>query len=139
MSLRPEVVGARRIVVKVGSSSLTTAAGGIDPALVERLVDVLAAARARGIEVVLVSSGAIAAGLAPLGGLLAGQIFAQLWKRLSKEAETPEPLSPAYSTREVLLAATLQGAIFGLVKTAVDRYGMKAYRRAVEKPRAGTR
>ena len=37
---------ARRIVVKVGSSSLTTAAGGIDPARVRRLVDVLAA-RAR--------------------------------------------------------------------------------------------
>ena len=67
MSLRPEVTEARRIVVKVGSSSLTTAAGGIDPARISTLVDVLAAARARGAEVVLVSSGAIAAGLAPLG------------------------------------------------------------------------
>ena len=33
--LRPEVTGARRVVVKVGSSSLTSAAGGIDPELVE--------------------------------------------------------------------------------------------------------
>ena len=57
---------ARRVVVKVGSSSLTTAAGGIDPASVSALVDTLAGARARGTEVVLVSSGAIAAGLAPL-------------------------------------------------------------------------
>ena len=65
--LRPEVTGARRIVVKVGSSSLTSTAGGIDPATVSRLVDVLAAARERGAEVVLVSSGAIAAGLQPLG------------------------------------------------------------------------
>ena len=64
---RPAVTGARRIVVKVGSSSLTTAAGGIDPARVSGLVDVLAAVRARGSEVVLVSSGAIAAGLVPLG------------------------------------------------------------------------
>ncbi|MCD4535903.1 glutamate 5-kinase [Nocardioides sp. cx-169] len=64
---RPVVTDARRIVVKVGSSSLTTAAGGIDPETVSRLVDVLAAARTRGAEVVLVSSGAIAAGLAPLG------------------------------------------------------------------------
>jgi glutamate 5-kinase len=56
-----------RIVVKVGSSSLTTAAGGIDPARVARLADVLATAREAGHEVVLVSSGAIAAGLAPLG------------------------------------------------------------------------
>ncbi len=65
--MRAEVTSARRIVVKVGSSSLTTAAGGIDPTRVSALVDALAAARARGTEVVLVSSGAIAAGLAPLG------------------------------------------------------------------------
>ena len=64
---RSEVVAARRVVVKVGSSSLTTAAGGIDPERMRRLVDVLARVRAGGAEVVLVSSGAIAAGLAPLG------------------------------------------------------------------------
>ena len=63
---RPEVAAAARVVVKVGSSSLTTAEGGIDPARVSALVDALAAVRARGAEVVLVSSGAIAAGLAPL-------------------------------------------------------------------------
>ncbi len=58
---------ARRVVVKVGSSSLTTAEGGLDPERVASLVDVLAGVRRRGAEVVLVSSGAIAAGLAPLG------------------------------------------------------------------------
>lgn len=59
---------ARRIVVKVGSSSLTTAAGGLDADRVDALVDVLAKSRSGGEkEVVLVSSGAIAAGLAPLG------------------------------------------------------------------------
>ncbi|AOT58835.1 gamma-glutamyl kinase [Streptomyces fradiae ATCC 10745 = DSM 40063] len=59
---------ARRIVVKVGSSSLTTASGGLDADRVDALVDVLAKVRdAGGREVVLVSSGAIAAGLAPLG------------------------------------------------------------------------
>lgn len=59
---------ARRIVVKVGSSSLTTAAGGLDADRVDALVDVLAKARGGGEkEIVLVSSGAIAAGLAPLG------------------------------------------------------------------------
>ena len=56
-----------RIVVKVGSSSLSTAGGGLDGDRVDALVDALAAARARGDEIVLVSSGAIAAGLAPLG------------------------------------------------------------------------
>ena len=64
---RPAVAAARRVVVKVGSSSLTSAAGGIDPGRVRQLVEALAATKARGVEVVLVSSGAIAAGLAPLG------------------------------------------------------------------------
>ncbi|MBZ5733054.1 glutamate 5-kinase [Nocardioides sp. TRM66260-LWL] len=66
-ALRAPVLEARRVVVKVGSSSLTTAAGGLDPARLRALVDVLAGVRERGAEVVLVSSGAIAAGLAPLG------------------------------------------------------------------------
>ena len=66
MTVREQVASAARIVVKVGSSSLTTAAGGIDPDRVRSLVDALAGARARGAEVVLVSSGAIAAGLSPL-------------------------------------------------------------------------
>lgn len=69
-----------------------------------------------------------------LGGLIAGQVFSLVWKKISHEPETPEPLSAEYSTREVLLAATLQGAIFGLIKTAVDRYGMKAYRKAMLTP-----
>jgi glutamate 5-kinase len=57
---------AARIVVKVGSSSLTTTDGGIDDARLDSLVDALAVRRRAGAEVVLVSSGAIAAGLAPL-------------------------------------------------------------------------
>ncbi len=71
--LRHDVVRARRVVVKVGSSSLTTAVGGLDADRVDALVDVLVKARdgggqeAGGKEIVLVSSGAIAAGLAPLG------------------------------------------------------------------------
>ncbi len=65
---RRALVGqARRVVVKVGSSSLTTASGGIDPTRIRHLADVLSQVRDRGVEVVLVSSGAIAAGLAPLG------------------------------------------------------------------------
>ncbi|WP_099048180.1 glutamate 5-kinase [Streptomyces thermolilacinus] len=65
---RQYVTEARRIVVKVGSSSLTTASGGLDADRVDALVDVLAKVRGAGDrEIVLVSSGAIAAGLAPLG------------------------------------------------------------------------
>jgi glutamate 5-kinase len=63
---RPEVAQARRVVVKVGSSSLTTPDGGLAPERLCALVDTLAELRSRGAEVVLVSSGAIAAGLAPL-------------------------------------------------------------------------
>ena len=63
---RIPVATAQRVVVKVGSSSLTTSAGGIDPIRIKSLVDTLAAVRLSGREVVLVSSGAIAAGLAPL-------------------------------------------------------------------------
>nr|WP_307808248.1 glutamate 5-kinase [Streptomyces oryzae] len=83
---RRAVREARRVVVKVGSSSLTTAAGGLDADRVDALVDVLAKHIGSGTgsgtgpqhpegepggpagrEIVLVSSGAIAAGLAPLG------------------------------------------------------------------------
>jgi len=64
---RKAVGEARRVVVKVGSSSLTSLAGGLDPARLHRLVDALAGRRAAGSQVVLVSSGAIAAGLSPLG------------------------------------------------------------------------
>ncbi|MGH3913809.1 MAG: glutamate 5-kinase [Pseudonocardiaceae bacterium] len=60
------VAQARHLVVKIGSSSLTTAAGGLDRARLDTLVDALAGRVAAGTHVVLVSSGAIAAGLAPL-------------------------------------------------------------------------
>ena len=58
---------ARRIVVKIGSSSLTGASGALDPSAVTAVADALAARRADGTQVVLVSSGAIAAGITPLG------------------------------------------------------------------------
>ncbi len=58
---------ARRVVVKVGSSSLTGSAGGLDDARVDALVDALGARLGSGTEIVLVSSGAIATGLPTLG------------------------------------------------------------------------
>ncbi|CAL9603592.1 Glutamate 5-kinase [Actinosynnema sp. ALI-1.44] len=64
---RQAVAAAGRVVVKVGSSSLTTAQGGLDRSRLDALVDAVAARCAAGSQVVLVSSGAIAAGLAPLG------------------------------------------------------------------------
>jgi len=64
---RRDLATAARVVVKVGSSSLTSDDGRLDPQRLRALVDVLAARHAAGGQVVLVSSGAIAAGLAPLG------------------------------------------------------------------------
>jgi glutamate 5-kinase len=66
-AVRGDVAAARRLVVKVGSSSLTTPAGAIDDRRLAALADALAARAAGGTQLVLVSSGAIAAGLAPLG------------------------------------------------------------------------
>jgi len=62
--MRTAVSTAARVVVKIGSSSLTRRGGGLDSGRVDALVDALAE---RSGSVVLVSSGAIAAGLAPLG------------------------------------------------------------------------
>ncbi|MFI5954865.1 glutamate 5-kinase [Cryptosporangium sp. NPDC051539] len=65
--MRSAIAGAERIVVKIGSSSLTDRGRGLLPDRIDALVDVLAERRKAGAQVVLVSSGAIAAGLAPLG------------------------------------------------------------------------
>ena len=56
---RSELASAKRVVVKVGSSSIS----GANEGKIEHLVDALAAAHGRGVEVILVSSGAIATGL----------------------------------------------------------------------------
>src|SRR5262245_14831963 len=64
---RDVITAAKRLVIKIGSSSLTSAAGGLDRVRVDALVDAVAALTAAGRQAVLASSGAIAAGLAPLG------------------------------------------------------------------------
>ncbi|MBA2416254.1 MAG: glutamate 5-kinase [Geodermatophilaceae bacterium] len=64
---RGQIGVADRLVVKVGSSSLTSLTGGLDEVRVRALADAVAAQRLAGRQIVLVSSGAIAAGMAPLG------------------------------------------------------------------------
>ena len=56
-----------------------------------------------------------------LGGVLAGAVFKQVWKVAFGEEDAPKATDADRSWREILLAAALQGAIFGLVKAAVDR------------------
>jgi hypothetical protein len=56
-----------------------------------------------------------------LGGMLAGAIFKRVWKITAREDDAPKATDAGRSWREILLAAALQGAIFALVKAAVDR------------------
>jgi glutamate 5-kinase len=66
--MRGEVTqNAKRIVVKVGTSLLSGGSPGLDLDYVRALADALAAVRGRGKDVALVTSGAIGAGLEPLG------------------------------------------------------------------------
>jgi hypothetical protein len=55
------------------------------------------------------------------GGLLAGAVFNQVWKRIGTSDKKPEPQDLSQSTRDVLVAAAVHGVIFGLVKAGVDR------------------
>jgi glutamate 5-kinase len=64
---RPDIAGSLRTVVKIGSSSLTTKSGAIDDARIAALTGAIAARINAGHQVLLVSSGAIATGMAPLG------------------------------------------------------------------------
>ena len=64
---REQLPEARRVVVKVGSSSLTSIENSIDEYALRGIVDALGRVKAQGVEIVFVSSGAITAGLQPLG------------------------------------------------------------------------
>lgn len=64
-----------------------------------------------------------------LGGALAGALFNRVWRAVADEDEAPEPTSLEHRTREVLVAAALHGAVFGVVKAATDRMAAKGYRR----------
>lgn len=65
-----------------------------------------------------------------LGGVLAGAVFTRAWKAISGEEEAPKATATDHKLAEVLLAAALHGAIFGLVKAAVDRGGAQAFEKA---------
>ncbi|PZG38898.1 glutamate 5-kinase [Spongiactinospora gelatinilytica] len=94
---------ASRLVVKVGSSSLTTPQGMIDGDRVDALVDVLAARRAGGTQIVLVSSGAIAAGLGPLG----------------------LPIRPRDLATQQAAASVGQGVLIARYTSSFARYGLR--------------
>jgi glutamate 5-kinase len=64
---RNSIARANRIVVKIGSSSLSSVGGGLKKDVVERLADAVARRRNSGHEVIVVSSGAISTGMPALG------------------------------------------------------------------------
>ncbi|MCC6302982.1 MAG: glutamate 5-kinase [Gammaproteobacteria bacterium] len=67
MKTREQLGRSRRWVVKVGSSLLTNEGRGLDRALMAQWVEQIAALRGEGVEVVLVSSGAVSEGVKRLG------------------------------------------------------------------------
>jgi hypothetical protein len=64
-----------------------------------------------------------------IGGLLAGVIFRQVWKRAAPgdKPDPPKPLETEYPFKEILIAAAVQGAIFSVVKTVIDRQGARLF------------
>jgi len=67
MSRRNVIRQSRRVVVKIGSALLTNDGKGLDAAAIAAWVQQMAALREQGLEIVLVSSGAVAEGMTRLG------------------------------------------------------------------------
>jgi len=64
-----------------------------------------------------------------VAGAIASAVFKQIWKRVSDEDDAPDAMQSEYGIGQILLAAMLQGAIFAVVKAAVDRDGASGVRR----------
>jgi hypothetical protein len=62
-------------------------------------------------------------------GALAGLIFKEVWKLTAGDDDAPNATDEDRGWGEILAAAALQGAIFAIVKAAVDRGGATGVRR----------
>ncbi|MFD3328435.1 DUF4235 domain-containing protein [Streptomyces sp. NPDC058701] len=67
--------------------------------------------------------------LGAVSGMIAGAAFKQAWKVIEGEGDAPNATDEDRPWRQILLAAAIQGAIFAVVKAAVDRSGAVATRR----------
>ncbi|GAA1814350.1 DUF4235 domain-containing protein [Luedemannella flava] len=67
--------------------------------------------------------------LGMLAGAAAGLIFKQVWKVVEGDNDAPNATDEERQWGEILLAAALQGAIFAVVKAAVDRAGATGVRK----------
>lgn len=67
--------------------------------------------------------------LGAAGGMVAGMAFKQVWKVIEGEGDAPDAMDEDRRWREILLAAAVQGAIFAVVKAAIERSGAVTARR----------
>lgn len=102
---RTRISSARRVVVKVGSALVTNDGAGLDFAFIAQCAQQIGALRASGREVLLVSSGAIAAGMQRLGWSKRPQAMHDLQ---AAAAVGQMGLAQAYDS--VFLAQGLRGA-----------------------------
>jgi Protein of unknown function (DUF4235) len=65
-----------------------------------------------------------------IGGALAGALFKRVWKLVSGDDEAPKATDRSRGWIEVVLAAGLEGAVFGAVKAFVDRGGAASFEKA---------
>lgn len=68
--------------------------------------------------------------LGVVSGAVGGAVFKRIWKWSTGEDEAPSATARDRGWREVLIAAAVEGAIFGAVKAAVDRASATAYQEA---------
>ena len=92
----------RRVVLKIGSSSLNHPRGGLDDQAIVEIVSVIAALKQKGVECIIVTSGAVAAGMGQLG------LNARPRDLASKQA----------------LAAVGQGVLIERYAQNLERYGL---------------
>ncbi len=64
------------------------------------------------------------------GGALATFAFNATWKAIRHEDDAPDPLDRERGWGEILLASAIQGAIFAVVRSALNRTGAKAVERS---------
>jgi hypothetical protein len=69
--------------------------------------------------------------LGATAGAISGVAFRRIWRGLSGSDRPPDRFDENTDWVEVLLAATLQGAIFALVRAAADRAAVVGVRKAV--------
>jgi uncharacterized protein DUF4235 len=64
-----------------------------------------------------------------IGGLVANALLRRIWRAVAHEPEAPEATDADHGWREVIAAAALEGAVFGVVKAIVDRAGATGFAR----------